>query len=182
MKQVPWLVLISFVLLLIIQPTDQVLYVCDPSATCGCSANSTSVTRIVGGEIAATNTWGWAVSLSIDQSSCGGSILSSQWIMTAAHCVEKKNASQIKVYAGSNMYLSGQLRNVSRIIAHPSYSNGTHQNDIALLQLSSALNMNDINVRIACIPAVNSSVLSAGEWPRADLNVSNIERYIDYFY
>ena len=41
-----------------------------------------------------------------------------------------------------------------------------------LLYLSSSLNMADPNVKMACIPSVSSSTLSAGEWPPVNVDVS----------
>lgn len=155
-----------------VQRSFQVVYSCNTTAACGCSLNTASVTRIVGGELAGTSTWGWAVSIRLGSGGlCGGAIISSQWILTAAHCVTSYSASQVTVYAGSNTMWSGQSRSVSSITRHPSYSSSTNRNDIALLQLSSALNMADPNVKIACIPSVSSSVLSAGEWPPANVDV-----------
>uniref|UniRef100_A0A3Q3BBH7 Peptidase S1 domain-containing protein n=1 Tax=Kryptolebias marmoratus TaxID=37003 RepID=A0A3Q3BBH7_KRYMA len=43
--------------------------------------------RIVGGTLAAENVWGWQVSMQWrEKHMCGGSIISSRWIITAAHC------------------------------------------------------------------------------------------------
>jgi secreted trypsin-like serine protease len=163
------------ILLTIIQPSYQVVYSCDPRVLCGCSLNPVSITRIVGGEAAGVATWGWAVSISIaGVELCGGSIISSSWILTAAHCVNDYTISQITIYAGSIFPLSSgaQRRVASQIIVHPYYRAATYENDIALLRLASPLIMNDPNVSPICIPSVTSAVLSAGEWPAAGTPVS----------
>ncbi|CAF0944603.1 unnamed protein product [Rotaria sordida] len=159
-------------LFVIVQPSYQYTYSCNSSASCGCSSNSAAVTRIVGGESAGTSTWGWAVSISIRGTSlCGGAILSSSWIITAAHCVSGISASQVTVYAGSNTRYSGQSRVASSITVHPSYVNTTKVNDIALIRLSTPLTMSSSTVKIICIPSVSSATLLASEWPSADLYV-----------
>lgn len=161
-------------LLSILRLTQQYTYSCDPNASCGCSSNSASVGRIVGGESAGMSTWSWAVSISIKSNSlCGGAVLSSTWIITAAHCMPGILPSQVIVYAGSNTRFSGQSRTVSRIIVHPSYNSTTKVNDIALIQLNSPLLMAS-SVKSICIPSVNSTTLSAGEWPPAGLYVCYI--------
>ncbi|CAF3128995.1 unnamed protein product [Rotaria socialis] len=100
-------ILWALFLLVIIQPSHEYLYTCDLNAACGCSSNSASVSRIIGGETAGTSTWCWAVSISIGGSSlCGGSILSSSWILIAAHCMSGVSASQVTIYAGSNTRFS----------------------------------------------------------------------------
>lgn len=76
------------------------------------------------------------------------------------------------VYAGSNTMWSGQSRSVSTIHMYSSYDSDTKQNDIALLHLSSALNIADPNVKIARIPSVSSSTLPTGEWPPANIDVT----------
>ena len=167
--------LFSIILLLInIQPTYQEVFSCDPTVTCGCSINPVAITRIVGGENAASATWGWAISISIDgRSLCGGSILSNSWIVTAAHCVSGYTASQITIYAGSISRWSGsQSRIGSRLIVHSNYNQNTYVNDIALLQLATPLNMNDSNITPICIPSISSTTLVSREWPAPRTSVS----------
>jgi hypothetical protein len=163
-----WVVL----LLVITHPSYQYTYSCSSSAACGCSANSASLTKIVGGEGAGTNTWGWAVSIYINSSSlCGGSILSSSWVVTAAHCLSAGYLpSQVSVYAGSTTRFSGTLRTASSITVHPSYNPSTKANDIALIQLSSPLTISG-SISVICMPTVSAATLSAGEWPAAGLYV-----------
>ena len=162
------------ILFTVIRPSYQATYSCNATASCGCSPTTITVSRIVGGESATPGAWTWAVSLHIDDKSlCGGSILSSSWILTAAHCVDRYPL-KITVYAGSTMRLTGsQTRVVSRFIMHPSYQAETFQNDIALLQISPPLNMDDPNIDVICIPSVSSATLSAGEWPPIGATVSD---------
>jgi secreted trypsin-like serine protease len=168
-----WLLVI--ILLGIARSSHQAVYSCNQSASCGCSTNSATVSRIVGGEAAGVATWGWAVSISIaDSYLCGGSILSSSWVITAAHCVYGGyTASQITIYAGSTLRWTGtQSSTGANLIIHPSYNPSTYVNDIALLQLTTPLTMSDPYVSAICLPSVSSSILAAGEWPPVGTSVS----------
>ena len=167
--------LLSIVALLaVVQLSHQTTYSCDPAASCGCSRKAVPQARIIGGETADTGAWAWTVSILIDSSNlCGGSILSSEWIITAAHCVHDLSASQIVVHAGSNIVWSGtQVRQVSQVIIHPFYSTNTFANDIALLRLESPLYMSAPGVGQICLPDISSAKLASGEWPPADTTAS----------
>ena len=53
---------------------------------------NTQDNRIIGGNLAANNSYPWMVALlrSVESTyrfTCGGSIISSNWVLTAAHCV-----------------------------------------------------------------------------------------------
>jgi secreted trypsin-like serine protease len=163
------------ILFSIIRSTYPTTYTCNPSLSCGCSTNSAVVTRIVGGEAASSSTWSWAVSVSIANTYlCGGSILSSSWVATAAHCVNGYSASQVTIYAGSTTPISGTQSSVgSKLVVNPNYSTTTYVNDIALLKLATPLSLSDPAVSTICLPSISSATLSAGEWPPVNTSVSN---------
>ena len=162
-------------LLSIVKSSHQTVYSCNAAASCGCSSQPVSTSRIVGGETAASATWGWAVSLHISGGYlCGGSIISNSWVITAAHCVDGVAPSEITIYAGSTRrWVGTQTRIVSQVIVHSNYNPSSYVNDIALLRLASALNMSDPYVSAICLPSVSSSTLAAGEWPTVATTVSN---------
>ena len=164
----------------IIQQSEQTVYSCNASASCGCSTNSATVSRIVGGETASTATWGWAVYLYIGSGSlCGGSIISSSWVITAAHCVRGVRASQVKVYAGSiQRGYYAQMSTASCLVVHPSYDASTYVYDIALVKLASPFSMNDSRLSQICLPSVSSATLSTSEWPAVGTYVSTCQKCV----
>lgn len=171
------------ILFAVIQPSYQRTYKCNSNSVCGCSSNPASLARIVGGEDAGTATWSWTVSISIgDIYQCGGTIVSSSWIITAAHCVYDYLGLSITVYAGSNTaWSSNQSRIVSRVIVHSKYNATYFINDIALLKLASPLNMSDPTITPICLPSVNSTRLATDEWPPADTTVNSFHIYSSIF-
>ncbi|KAM6448314.1 transmembrane protease serine 2 isoform 3-T4 [Liasis olivaceus] len=116
---------------------------------CGTSNMRTSPqNRIVGGNAALRGEWPWQVSLHIKRTHlCGGSIITPEWIVTAAHCVEGAHSdpSSWTVYAGilrqSEMIPSKGFR-VARIISHPNYDSASKNNDVALMKLQYPLSFN----------------------------------------
>ncbi|CAK1540397.1 unnamed protein product [Leptosia nina] len=95
-------------------------------------------TRIVGGTNAADGEFPYQVSLRRGgrQHFCGGSIIASRWILTAAHCTIK-NKKDVKVVAGTNSLSSGgDTYEIGEIIQHEKYNGSSFANDIKLLKLT----------------------------------------------
>jgi len=108
---------------------------------------------IVGGEEITPNSRPYLVQIGSSGSStnqrtfCGGSILNSEWILTAAHCFEGRTSeSRLRSFrvtaAEHNIKVTEtvqQRRGISQAIIHPNYDSSTLNNDVALLKLDSPL-------------------------------------------
>uniref|UniRef100_A0A8C4VFG2 Ovochymase 2 n=1 Tax=Falco tinnunculus TaxID=100819 RepID=A0A8C4VFG2_FALTI len=115
-------------------------------------------TRIVGGSQVKQGTHPWQVSLKRSQKHfCGGTIVSAQWVVTAAHCILDRNLLQyLNVTAGEHdlriRETGEQTLPVKYAIKHPSFDPRRPMNyDVALLKLDGAFNFSS-SVLPACLP------------------------------
>ncbi|XP_042609388.1 serine protease 27-like isoform X3 [Cyprinus carpio] len=119
--------------------------------------------RVVGGTDTHEGAWPWMVSLHSPKYKghfCGGSLISSEWVLSAAHCFASVNTFSVCVYLGRRTQQGDHghevSRSVSTLLIHPSYNNDTYNNDIALLRLSSSVIFTNY-IRPVCLAAENSN-------------------------
>jgi len=122
--------------------------------------------RVVGGVDTEINEYPWMALLRLKSQEnsgffCGGTLVSSRWVVTAAHCIfSQVSTSTLEVRMGehkrsvtSESTITKDF-NVDYILKHPNYDNPRqNSNDIALLRLAEEA---DISVYIpACLPTLN---------------------------
>merc|ERR1719513_269749 len=133
----------------------------EPKAACGIEGPARKEGRIVGGVEATEHAWPWQVALFIDDAwFCGGSIISENYVLTAAHCAD--GASYFDIMAGAHNVRESSEPNRVEVTSyngwtHPLWNSNDLSGDLALIELPSPLPMNDY-ISTSCLPM-------AGETP-----------------
>ncbi|XP_063001507.1 chymotrypsin-like elastase family member 2A [Elgaria multicarinata webbii] len=131
--------------------------------SCGIPVYRPLESRVVGGAEARKYSWPWQVSLqylsgTAWKHTCGGTLIESNWVMTAAHCIGSRT---YRVYLGKHDLSKSESGSVAispkKIIVHPKWnpSRVSDGNDIALIKLSEHVTLSD-KIERACLPKANS--------------------------
>lgn len=117
--------------------------------------------RIIGGETAVPHSWPWQTYIVSCQQdgcmTCGGTLISPYWVLTAGHCVPTGYGAQGYALFGAHK-ISEKKEHIDSIdirefVVHPSYERRILKHDIALARLVKPAPMGDLSqVRPICMP------------------------------
>uniref|UniRef100_A0A9J8AU82 Zgc:92313 n=1 Tax=Cyprinus carpio carpio TaxID=630221 RepID=A0A9J8AU82_CYPCA len=119
------------------------------------------VNRIVGGSAASEGAWPWQVDIQAEGKGhvCGGTIISENWVLSAAHCFPNPNdIYSYLVYAGRHQ-LNGwnadeTSHRIRRVVVPLGYTDPQLGQDIALVELATAVSWSD-RIQPICLPYAN---------------------------
>ncbi|XP_018568841.1 serine protease easter-like [Anoplophora glabripennis] len=140
--------------------------------------------RIVGGSVADLGEFPWLALLQYPsnrgiQSGCGGTLINSRYVVTAAHCVDmqilkNRGLGQVRqivlgeydtrnktdcIYMGTGQDCADppEIYGVESIIPHKMYTSSATQHDIALLRLDKEVTFTDY-IKPICLPTKSSTL------------------------
>ncbi|XP_047995220.1 serine protease easter-like [Leguminivora glycinivorella] len=152
----------------------------EPNKGC-CGRDVSDADRIIGGKTTEIDQFPWTVLLNSKftngrttaEFSCGGSLISARYVLTAAHCLydETSRLSDVEVYLAEYdkrtfprdcMISPGEgrrcIENIAMraedVVLHPQYDDTRLQNDIALIRLKGTAPYTDY-IRPICLPLIN---------------------------
>ncbi len=110
--------------------------------------NGDVTARIVGGEDA-DQPYPWMVSIQKGRHFCAGALIGKNWVVTAAHCLDDVDASQLTLMIGPQNLssLSGaEVRKASWIQIHHDFQSSQFYSDIAIIKLDRSSSKTPIKI------------------------------------
>ncbi|XP_038074839.1 chymotrypsin-like elastase family member 2A [Patiria miniata] len=132
---------------------------CKTPSPANCGLRLVDKSRIIGGQSADIEHYPWQVQLRYRSTRtswyfvCGGTLISPQHVVTAAHCVVDRITNRWRVYLGRRWRQSGgeKVRDVGKVFVHQQYDSIKDSNDIALMELIFPVSFSR-RIQPACLP------------------------------
>ncbi|CAF0764475.1 unnamed protein product [Brachionus calyciflorus] len=138
------------------------------TARCGSPSVVPQINRIINGSKAEPFSWPWIVSISqvledTNKHVCAGTIISVDYILTAAHCLRERTFKKFLITAGleslNDQKTKQNTYEIKKFIIHPEYNHSLYKNDIALIVLNRSLKFSEKILPICLPPYETESIV-----------------------
>ncbi|XP_007443047.1 acrosin-like [Python bivittatus] len=160
-------VLLPLQILATVRPARAIVDTCDVCGRHPLVPRHDQSEQVVSSTNAQPGAWPWIVSLQLPtitghKHTCGGSLVSGRWILTAAHCfANKRDLPHWRAVVGawrlSSLGSEVHVRYIKRIVIHEDYQRNTETSDIALMELDQPVKCSDY-IQPACLPDTTVTV------------------------
>ncbi|CAG9568533.1 unnamed protein product [Danaus chrysippus] len=144
----------------------------DYSSVCG--IDSSSGNRITNGNVTAVDQYPWLALLEYSYGflGCGGSLISSRYVLTAAHCLKSLQNGKplyvrlgeyditsyptdtVEIDGGGYEVVTVTIIGIKARFTHPSYSREQKIHDIGLIEMEEAVSFSDF-IKVICLPQMD---------------------------
>ncbi|XP_034108676.1 seminase [Drosophila albomicans] len=138
--------------------------------------------RIIGGHVTSINELKYLVQVSTSNTICGGSLITTRWVISAAHCVYNANLDDLKVIGGTSKQgdtTNGVVRRVNMVATPKEFSIKTLNMDVSALYLDSDMtgtNVETIKLASQSVPA--GQLVKVSGWGATSKTSSETALYV----